>query len=256
METSPKLILAPDILAATRAETLAFPGVETGGLWLGARTPEAFHVTGWIPAGPRAVHNPGSFGPDEQYQNWEWRRRLAANPQLRIIAMWHSHPSWLTHPSGTDVAAARSVLASWGLAQPELVVGIAVAPERNLSLRAFYMTQESQAFSEIGWTEEPQRVGGRAPWLGSHSGRTYLNELLENLHRLGVGFRTRVRGESLRLDLDPGRGAITIPREFPFEPAWWSCGRRRWNLPTRARELRRYLRKALRSLTIAGRSGR
>jgi proteasome lid subunit RPN8/RPN11 len=214
---------------ATEREGLAWKGLETGGLWLGKSVAEGLLVEDHIGPGPSARHYPAFFEPDTEFQNRELDHLRQVHPERQLIATWHSHPDYLTTPSGHDAESARSILRDWNLARPEIVVGIAVVRDGNFSLRAFHMTTENASFQEIGIeveaaAEAPRPAVDPSAWLNLPAGREYLAGLVKAAQRHRFDCRAEGTTNGLTLLLaraEPVRTAkLVFPAEFPFGPAW------------------------------------
>jgi proteasome lid subunit RPN8/RPN11 len=249
---APHLVLTPEVAAATRTETLAWPTVETGGLWLGRYGVRGgYFVTDWIGPGPGAQHYLCSFRPDEAYQNAELQRKQEADSALELVAMWHRHPGGLDEPSDTDVAAARSVIKTWHLPRPEVVVGIAVAPAGEFRLRTFHMGAEDSSFREVPWDIAPP-VCSPAPlhsWFDLEDGASYLKALFETADRCGYSVRGERENGCAEVSFVARERKIDIPLKFPagfpFEPAWIQLPGGKTRLPGDRSSAVRALRNAL-----------
>jgi integrative and conjugative element protein (TIGR02256 family) len=123
----------PDhILQLLFAEADRFAPKETGGILLGywSDSPREPVITQHIDAGPGALHAPGRFRPDHEYQEAEISRRYAAsNRTLSYLGDWHSHPRGSTSLSVTDVSTLRRIaLSRQARAQQPLMLIIAEGP--------------------------------------------------------------------------------------------------------------------------------
>jgi hypothetical protein len=251
--------LSPEVLAATRSEAARFRGDwETGGLWLGRYAASGDYVIlDHIGPGPLARHYVGSFQPDTGFQNGELRRKRAGTPGLQLIATWHLHPGAMDHPSEMDVTAARSVIDTWNLPRPEVVVGIATLPRGEFHLRTYRMTADTRAFSEVPWSGEGAAEAPPEPnatWLDLHTGRQYLAALLETAAGCGFEPVARRKGAAVSVALCDGRGRraeLTMPEEFPFQPAWLALPRGRQRISPDLRSGPRLVEKELRRLRKA-----
>jgi integrative and conjugative element protein (TIGR02256 family) len=233
----PQLLLTHQVADEVRRETLAWIGQETGGLWLGRFDGAGnYVVSDSIAAGPKSVHRPGSFSPDEEFQNRELSAKRAASPGIDVIGMWHSHPGSYSTPSQTDELAAASVIQEWGLSRSEVVVGIAVAPGQSFSLRAFHMAAGIRSFQEVPWRSIPDGMPvTAASWVSIPGAETYLNALLAAASSRGYSFAS---GDfsSIRFSATNGPSAvIQFPAQFPFSPALLHAASRRHRLPIDAR---------------------
>jgi len=87
------------------------PGRETGGALIGIHNADVIEIMGFLPPGPMAVHRPGYFKEDREYQ----QRMLRAYQQnisenLSYLGDWHLHPFWLNQPSLGDYHTDRLAL--------------------------------------------------------------------------------------------------------------------------------------------------
>jgi hypothetical protein len=256
-ETQVMVAFASWVLEKTKQETQHWKqhAMETGGIWLLQEVaPGNYLARDYVAPGPNARRGPGSFEPDVDYQNSEICRKQAGDPALRVIAPWHSHPDWLGTPSPTDQQAARGAIATWDLPKPELLIGIAIAPDGNFSLRTFHMTGKSDRFREIPWTIGEDRQccpSVDAPrWIDLEAGRDYLRELLAVADRRGFKCRAERSGNEIHISFNREDQAPTarlkFPAGFPFAPAWFELGSCKRHLSVDRENAVRSLKRALR----------
>lgn len=102
--------------------------IETGGVLLGSARGAGAQVGRLVGPGPAARHERRSFTPDEDWQAAEVAAAWAADPTVRYLGDWHTHPGGAARLSADDIAAMRMIAASADAYNPEpfmLVVALA-----------------------------------------------------------------------------------------------------------------------------------
>lgn len=102
--------------------------METGGVLLGSARGAGADVGRLLGPGPAAHHDRRSFTPDQKWQTHEVAAAWAADPTIRYLGDWHTHPYGAARLSADDIAAMRMISASTAAQNPEpfmLVVALA-----------------------------------------------------------------------------------------------------------------------------------
>lgn len=98
-----KVLFSPRACCAIISETLIQDPNETGGILLGQRIGETWHVIEAIDPGPGSKFTPHTFEYDTKYVN-HLSRKVASlyETPLQLVGLWHRHPGSLDVFSGTD----------------------------------------------------------------------------------------------------------------------------------------------------------
>jgi hypothetical protein len=98
-----KVLFSPRACCAIISETLFQDPNETGGILLGQRIENHWHVIEAIDPGPGSKFTPHTFEYDTEYVN-HLSKKVASlyNAPLKLVGLWHRHPGSLDVFSGTD----------------------------------------------------------------------------------------------------------------------------------------------------------
>ncbi|MCB0209625.1 MAG: Mov34/MPN/PAD-1 family protein [Anaerolineae bacterium] len=149
---SPSLILFSSkyALEPIRAETMAHPHLETGGLLVGCRIAYknspvlvVLHASG---PGEQADRQPWQYTPDsDALQGYleTWRAKFERYG-ADYIGEWHKHPPDLAQPSEGDIRQARAILddPAYHLPAGDLLLPITRLVNRRFQINVFYMTRQ------------------------------------------------------------------------------------------------------------------
>lgn len=129
-----RLVIPSDVLGDLLHEAARTWPLETGGVLLGADDEREQVVRCLIGPGPAAVHERRSFTPDDRWQAKAVAAAWHADPSLRYLGDWHSHPGGAPVLSQEDKRA-LCVIASFGEAQQPRPVMLVVAMGRDARVR-------------------------------------------------------------------------------------------------------------------------
>ncbi|MBM4466743.1 MAG: hypothetical protein FJ014_14530 [Chloroflexi bacterium] len=149
VELMPTVRIAAEARRLILDECSKHDGLETGGILVGYPRPGDAAVQEVVAAtgpGPEASHRTALFAPDVAYANAQLRLLNRADPRLRYVGTWHSHPGLPPRPSGGDLAQAQQILADTDYGLDSMVVIIAARTPPGLS--AFILKRGDQGFDE------------------------------------------------------------------------------------------------------------
>jgi hypothetical protein len=126
---------------------------ETGGILIGPPPTDSVVVitsaTGPGPDGDRASY--ASWETDPDYLNEKLREVRDENPLVNLRGFWHRHPGRMKSPSPQDLMEARRILEDiehYKL-HGELVMPIVTVTQKQITIKAYYITCEEQQLAEI-----------------------------------------------------------------------------------------------------------
>lgn len=102
-----RVCIEPTAFDFMRQQTLATPGIETGGILVGQVSPGLVHVHCASGPGPKAVRTATRFERDVKFCQ-EFLDSYVAQGQL-YLGEWHSHPGEENHPSTTDLTSLAQI---------------------------------------------------------------------------------------------------------------------------------------------------
>lgn len=122
-----------------QSEVRRHPGVETGGIMMGLRTPTALIVTAVTGPGPHAEHLPNSIRFDEDYCTKKANQLEKNGTLLRYIGDWHTHPFTKLKPSKVDKRSfTLKAVTHYRTPNPLMII---TGPEPLIPLQAFLLNR-------------------------------------------------------------------------------------------------------------------
>lgn len=155
---SKKVILSERAYLAIIAETYERYRTETGGIFLGIRTPNTWYVIETLDPGPNSIFQPGYFEYDTAYVN-HLSNKIARfyRESIELLGLWHRHPGSFDSFSSTDDGTNKKYASQ----NSDGAISALVNLDPTFRLTMYHVSNQSHTLSRPKYTKIPVDVGNQ-----------------------------------------------------------------------------------------------